>query len=205
MAGLVVVTHPEATHVVDGLVGGWYDADLTERGARQATRIADALATSPGLGSVDAVVSSDLRRCRRTADTVGARLGLEVRLDPDLREQSYGAAEGHPPGTFAWTPPGAGDDPLTHHDGVEGSETRLEVATRVYAAVERVLTAGDETTVVITHGGAATYVVAAWIGMPLTSVGAVRFSLTPGSISRLTEPRPGERRVESLDGVAHLA
>jgi hypothetical protein len=26
-----IVTHAEATHYVDGLVGGWFDSDLTER------------------------------------------------------------------------------------------------------------------------------------------------------------------------------
>lgn len=198
---ILLVTHPEATHVVDGLVGGWYDADLTPRGAEQAAAIAAALA---GAG-VDAVVSSTLLRCRRTAEAVGAAVGVESVLDPDLREQSYGVAEGHPPGTFPWNPPGAGDDPLRHHDGVEGSETRLQAATRVYAAVDRVLAAGHRTTVVVTHGGVATYVVAAFIGMPLESVGAVSFALTPGSITRLVaDAHPGQRRVASLGETGHL-
>ncbi len=36
MRNLYVVTHPEATHHVDGLVGGQFDSELTTRGLRQA-------------------------------------------------------------------------------------------------------------------------------------------------------------------------
>lgn len=39
-----VVTHPEATHHVEGLVGGWHDSDLTPRGLKDADTIAQALA-----------------------------------------------------------------------------------------------------------------------------------------------------------------
>ncbi len=195
---LVLVTHPEATHHTDGLVGGWYDADLTERGAAQAQQVADAV------GPADAVFSSTLTRCRRTAGAIAARAGVEVVLDPDLREQSYGVAGGHPPGTFPFVRAVRGDDLLRHHDGVEGSETRLDVASRIYRAVARIEAAGHERTVVVGHGGASSYVVTAWLGMPLESVGAARFAFTSGSITRLREKADGERWVQSLADTAHL-
>lgn len=37
---IYVVTHPEAIHHVEKLVGGWYDTDLTVKGLADATRIA---------------------------------------------------------------------------------------------------------------------------------------------------------------------
>ena len=44
MRTIHVVTHPEATHHVEGRVGGWYDSDLTAVGKRDAAAvIADAL------------------------------------------------------------------------------------------------------------------------------------------------------------------
>ncbi len=43
MKNIFVVAHPEASHHRDGLVGGWFDSDLTERGVRHADNIADAL------------------------------------------------------------------------------------------------------------------------------------------------------------------
>ena len=205
MRSLFVVTHPEATHVLERLVGGWYDSDLTARGVEQAQRIADALAARMPPDHEVALFSSDLRRARRTAESISARLGVPLVLDAGLREQSYGAAEGLPPGTLPSAPPPTAGDRLRHHDGVDGSETRLEVATRVYAAMDRVLSGTTECSVVVTHGGAATYVIAAWIGMPLESVGSVRFTLSPGSISLLTEDdRSHDRRVASLNETGDL-
>ena len=207
---LHLVTHPEATHVVEGLVGGWYDADLTPRGRTQAAALAAELearlARALTAGERVAVVSSDLRRCRRTAERLVASLGAaaRLRLDPDLREQSYGAAEGRPVGTFPWHPPGAGDDALHHDDGVPGSETRWQVARRVHAAVSR-LEGTEQHLVVVTHGGAATFVVTAWLGLPVEHVGRLRFETPPGSISTLrADPATGERRLVSLGEVAHL-
>lgn len=174
------------------------------RGVEHAERIADEIAARvPSEGEVD-LFSSDLRRARRTAESISARLGVDLVLDVGLREQSYGAAEGLPPGTMSFAPPPVGDR-LRHHDGVDGSETKLDVATRVYAAVDRVLARGAQYSVVVTHGGAATFVVAAWIGMPLESVGSVKFKVSPGSISVLREDEVvPDRQVVSLNEVRHL-
>lgn len=219
MPTLHLLTHTEASHVVDGLVGGWYDADLTARGEEQADALAVEMATRLGpvlmAGGEVVIVSSDLRRCRRTAERVADALGQGlgrgldqlpgVTLDRDLREQSYGDAEGRPVGTFARQPPATGSDALRHRDGVPGSETRWQVATRVHAAVQRHLAAAPEHLVVVTHGGTATYVVTAWTGMPLESVGRVRFVAPPGSISTLHEDATtGDRRVEVLGDRRHL-
>ena len=43
MRNIYVVTHPEATHRAEGVVGGWHDSQLTSAGARAAASIAEAL------------------------------------------------------------------------------------------------------------------------------------------------------------------
>ncbi len=189
MRTIYVVTHPESTHHTERLVGGWHDSELTAVGLRSAVAIGAALrARIPADGAVD-LFSSDLQRTRRTAEAIGLALGVEATLDPDLREKSYGEAEGRPQ---AWlderfvAPPAAGDR-MHHHEGVAGAETRHDLGTRVYAAVERVLASDREHQVVVTHGFAATYVIAAWIGMPLESTGYVSFGLSSGSITELRE------------------
>jgi probable phosphoglycerate mutase len=204
MRSLHLVTHPEATHVVERLVGGWYDSDLTARGAEQAERIA-AVITARVPSNEGVLFSSDLRRARRTAELISAALGVEPVLDAGLREQSYGVAEGLPVGTVGFAPLPAVGDRLRHHDGVSGSETRLDLATRVYAAVGRVIDHGAEDSVVVTHGGTATFVIAAWVGMPLESLGSVKFKVSPGSISVLRQDGvAGDRQVISLNELGHL-
>ena len=184
-----VVTHPEATHHVDRLVGGHFDSDLTPLGLRHAKLLAAALrARLPHEARVD-VVTSDLLRTRRTADTIGRALDVLPRLEPRLREASYGEAGGRPQ---AWldarfVPPPAVGDRLRHDVGVAGAETRLDVAQRVYAATTDLLARPADHQVVVTHGFAATFVVAAWIGMPLEAAGHVAFPVPPGSITTLRE------------------
>jgi broad specificity phosphatase PhoE len=72
-----VVTHPEATHHVDRLVGGWYDSALTPAGERAAVRIAEVLRASIPEDADVALFASDLRRTLRTARIVGDLLHVE--------------------------------------------------------------------------------------------------------------------------------
>ncbi len=207
MRTIYVVTHPEATHHVDRLVGGWHDSELTEAGHHSAAAIGAELRSRIPSDSEIELFSSDLARTRQTAQAIGVALGVETTLDPDLREKSYGEAEGRPQ---AWlderfVPPPAVGDRMGHHEGVEGAESRHDLGTRVYAAVERVLASDCSHQVVVTHGFAATYVIAAWIGMPLESTGHVSFQVSSGSISELREDDFFHNRsVVSLNNVSHL-
>ena len=206
MRNVYVVAHTEATHHVEQIVGGWYDSALTAKGVSDAGRVAAALgALIPG-GRRVSLTSSDLLRTRQTAAPIAERLGVEVLTDPDLREQSYGAAEGTPVGSTPYVPPPAVRDRLHHRDGNEGSETRYEWAARSYAALHRVLARGPEDAVVVTHGGTATYLIAAWIGLPLEAAGYVKFAVSPGGITHLREDDFfHDRQVAALNMVDHLA
>lgn len=203
-----VVTHPEATHHVDGLVGGQFDSDLTPYGERQAEAVAGALRARIAPGASVAVVASDLRRTHRTADVVAGALGVVPVLDARLREKSYGEAGGRPQ---AWldarfVPPPAVGDRLRHHEGPAGSETRLDVAVRAYRATTDALALDVDELVVVTHGFTAGLVVAAWIGMPVEAAGHVAFPLPSGSITTLREDGFFHNRaVLSVGDVAHLA
>ncbi len=204
---IYVVTHPQATHHVDGLVGGWFDSDLTDLGRRQADAIAAELAQEIAGEPVD-IVSSDLRRASRTSRTIAARLGTEPRQDRDLREKSYGEAEGRPQSWLRERQiplPPVGDR-LRHDEGIVGAETRWQLAERAYAAMRRIETSGAANTIVVTHGGAATLLLAAWIGMPIESSGQVQFGLTSGGITKLhLDARNHSHAIAYLNRTTHLA
>ncbi|ROR72861.1 putative phosphoglycerate mutase [Bogoriella caseilytica] len=207
MKTVYVVTHPEATHHVDGLVGGQFDSDLTERGRHQAGAIAEALAARLPADATVTVSSSDLLRTRRTAEAVAERWGTDVVLDPRLREKSYGEAGGRPQ---AWLddrfiPPPAEGERMRHHEGVAGAETKWDLAVRVYAAAEAVFASPAEHHVVVTHGMAATYLLAAWIEMPLEAAGRVSFRLTSGGITTLhRDDYFHNHSIRELNNVEHL-
>lgn len=196
-----VVTHPEATHHLDGLVGGWYDSDLTGAGTRAAAVIAANLRGRVPHDAPVEICTSDLRRAARTAAVIGAAFGVTPVADARLREISYGEAEGRPQ---RWLderlvlPPVTGDR-LRHDYGVPGAETREACTRRVYAAMRDILARDRAHQIVVTHGFAVTPVVAAWIGMPLEASGQAGFPVASGSVTVLRQDDVfGNRAVVSL-------
>lgn len=188
MRHLYVVTHTEAQHHVDGLVGGWYDSELTARGRRQADQVAAALVDLLPAGVPVSVTSSDLRRAAQTAAPIAGAFGTDVREDPRLRELSYGVAGGRPD---AWLDerfvPTPVSDRLDHDCGIDGAETKRAFATRVHEAVEEIVAEGGEHQVIVTHGFALTFVVTAWLRIPVAHVGWANFRAGSGSITHLFE------------------
>jgi len=205
MRRIAVVVHAEAQHHVDRLVGGWFDSPLTERGRKQARQVGLAL-QEVFLQPHVQIVSSDLLRARETADIVGEVLGSSVVAEPGLRELSYGVSEGRPK---AWlderiTPTPTHSSRLDHHV-CEGAESRRDIATRVYAAMNEILTLDQRDLVIVTHGFAATFVIACWIGLPIASVGYVAFAASPAGISLLVEDDGFRSRIVSrLNDTRHL-
>jgi len=205
---IYVVAHPEATHHVDGVVGGWHDSQLTPAGARAAAWIAEALRSRiPGDAHVE-LFSSDLQRALQTARVVGDLLHVEPVLDRRLREKSYGEAEGKPQEWLnqRFVPPPAAGDRMEHDEGVPGAETKMAFAQRVYAAMDAILESCCEHQVIVTHGFAVTFVLASWIRMPIESVGYVNFRAGCASITVLREDDYfHNRQVVSLGDTRHLA
>ena len=89
MTTLLLVRHGETDWNRDGRWQGGSDTSLNDVGREQARSLADELD-----GDIDVVYSSDLARARQTAEIVAETLGLEVRVDPRLRERGFGSWEG---------------------------------------------------------------------------------------------------------------
>jgi broad specificity phosphatase PhoE len=146
---LLLVRHGETDWNRDARWQGHSDTPLNDAGREQARRLA------AELGDVDVVYSSDLARARETAEILAAPLGLEVRLDPRLRERGFGAWEGKTAveieAEFAdeharWM---AGEAP-----GAADSEPFADFGARVEEFVEDVLAEHPRDTVlVVGHGG----------------------------------------------------
>ncbi len=207
MRQIYVVTHTEATHHIDNIVGGWHDSQLTPAGIRAADAIAATLREMIPVGSNVQLYSSDLKRAQQTASAISNQLDSQPILDERLREKSYGDAEGRPQ---AWLdqrfiPPPATGDRMNHDEGIAGAETKAAVALRIYAALDDILSSPYEHQVIVTHGFAATFLVAAWIKMPIDSLGYVHFGVRSGSITTLKEDDYfHNRQVVSLGDTSHL-
>lgn len=187
MKNLFVVTHTQSIHHVENRVGGWYDTGLTAQGEADAGVTADQLAATIGDAPVE-IFSSDLLRASQTAAIIADRFSCPVETTGDLRELSYGSAGGMPQ---AWLDarqiPAPDNDRMDHRGGIDDGETRREIAERVYRAIDRITSRPCENQIIVTHGFALTFVVAAWIGMPIEAVGFVSFPAKSGSITHLRQ------------------
>jgi probable phosphoglycerate mutase len=204
MKQIFVVTHAESVHHVEGRVGGWYDTPLTETGRRQAGQIAERLHSLLRKQEVE-LFSSDLLRASQTAEAIGARFSVTAVLMPALREMSHGVAEGQPQEWLSRNQVPPSEDDLLDYRGVIKGETRREVAARIYPALEQIAARDCETQIIVTHGFALTFIVAAWIDMPIETLGRVSFPVRSASITRLaSDPYWRNRAVLSLGDVTHL-
>ena len=155
MATVLLARHGETTWNRSGRVQGWAPTPLTERGHEQAAALGAYLAAAY---DVDRLVSSDLRRAEETVRHVATATGVDPAFEPAWRERDFGCLQGlsvselfgdHP--EFALTASGAAAATARPDSGetlVENRERVLDAWDRLHADL-----AGDETVVVVSHGG----------------------------------------------------
>jgi probable phosphoglycerate mutase len=207
MSDLYVVTHPEATHHVEDRVGGWFDSELTPTGLAHAGLVADALAERLTDRGEASLFTSDLTRTRQTAEAIGERLDVAPVSMSGLREKSYGEGEGRPDAWFRerFVPPPATGERMDHDEGVAGAETKREWVRRVYRAMDQIMSRPVSTTIIVTHGGSATPVIAAWLRIPSDALAYASFRVEAGSITHLREDDYFHNRtLVELNDTTHL-
>jgi broad specificity phosphatase PhoE len=146
-----LVRHGETDDNARGVVQGWLDTPLNDRGREQARALADELA---GTG-IASIYTSHLSRASETAAIIAAVLELEPIVDERLAESRRGSWEGRaiadiertePETWAAWRRGGAG----FRFPG--GGESLQEHQDRVLAALADVRK-GELPALVVSHGG----------------------------------------------------
>lgn len=178
------------------------DPELSDAGHRQAREVATALAAR---GTVQAIVSSPLQRCRQTAEAVATRLGLPVRIEQDLRETDFGHWEGltfaevkerFPDDLDAWL-----SDPEAAPTG--GGESFAAVAARTAVARDKILARyAGRTVLVVTHVTPIKTLVRLALGAPPEAL--FRMELSAASLSAVAYYADGNTSLRLLNETAHL-
>jgi 2,3-bisphosphoglycerate-dependent phosphoglycerate mutase len=181
-AELLLVRHGESAPFVEdrpfALVDGHADPELAPDGREQAELLADRLAEE----AIDAIYVTTLQRTAQTAAPLAARLGLEPRVEADLREVHLGEWEG---GIFRQRvmeghPIALRMRAEQRWDVIPGAEPAEALARRVRGAIERIAGAhADQTVVVVSHGGViGTILAMATSSQPLAFAGADNASIS---------------------------
>ncbi len=120
--------HGETDWNAQGVSQGSVDIPLNPTGIAQAKDAAQQLRNR----GIRTIVASPLSRARVTAEIVAEVLDLPVRIDPDLREVSWGVQEGQPMADWfhAW---------IIGGPAPAGGETFAELRHRATAGVNRAL------------------------------------------------------------------
>lgn len=159
------VRHGETDWNVQGLIQGWTDTPLNERGHAQAKAVARALATSPELAADFNFVVSPLQRARQTMGYIADAFELDaqqIAIEPNVTELGFGVWEGkpfwelkaspvyppHPEDRYHWRPTGG--------ESYDDGQLRMD----------RWLATLDQPTVVVAHGAIGRCLVAKIAGLP---------------------------------------
>lgn len=167
MTHLYLVRHGQTDWNVEGRWQGQADVPLNEIGRQQAAQIAHSL-SEVGLA---AIYSSDLARARETAGALARLTGLEVKLDPRLREIHQGQWQGllvsDIQERYGQEFQRRRDDPL--NVAPPGGETVLQVRERVVDAIEDIVGQHPDARVaVVSHGFALAVIQVHYQNRPVT-------------------------------------
>jgi probable phosphoglycerate mutase len=183
---------------VDGRVGGWFDTELTADGKRQASQLTNKIAELGFDIRTLKVYSSDLKRAAQTAQILTNGTNTPIIFDQRLREMSFGAHGGMMQSEHnkIMTPLSPNGNRLDHRI-CNGAESRRNVAERIYQFVDEIMVL-EKDEIVVTHGFAATFFIAAFQNIDIPSMGYINYRLNPGSISILEEDNMFRNRTVKL-------
>jgi probable phosphoglycerate mutase len=202
---IVLIRHGETAWNAERRLQGHIDIALNAEGERQAEALAAALAGE----HLDAVVASDLRRAFQTAEAVAATRGLQVTIDPALRERCFGGFEGllyaeieqrFPSEFAAWQ---ARDIDADMPAGARTAETFRQFYTRAVGAILGLAAAHPgQAIALVAHGGVLECAYRAALALPLETPRT--FPVLNASINRFTVDK-GKLQLLSWGEVSHLA
>jgi probable phosphoglycerate mutase len=180
-ARICVARHGETDWNSAGILQGWLDVPLNDRGRAQARELAESLIDA-GLRSV---VTSPLRRARETAEIVAERLGLPDPASYDgLKERHFGVIQGIPKDELVQTNPALYQQILSRNPACvfDDGETMDAFADRVLAALATIADehAGDRV-LAIAHGWVMDVIARHVHGLPRSAV----LQRKPQNIDRL--------------------
>ena len=169
MSRILLARHGETAWNACGKLQGRTDIPLNEAGRAQAHELAARLQREP----IASVTTSDLSRAAETGDIIARALGLPApRIDPELRERSFGPFEGLTSDECAARYPGAWRSWVDHTSPVEGAEPCEDAVARLSRAIARIaLRAQSRTALVVSHGGVLRLWLSSVLGEKVPAVG----------------------------------
>lgn len=149
---ICVARHGETDWNSAGILQGWIDVPLNDKGRRQGHELAGMLAH----WHFARVYSSPLRRAAETAEIIARRLKLPPpSLHEGLKERNFGAVQGRPKTDLAQSDPALIEEIMRRNPACifEQGESPDHFADRVLAALRQIAEkVSGQPVLIITHG-----------------------------------------------------
>jgi ribonuclease H / adenosylcobalamin/alpha-ribazole phosphatase len=199
---LILIRHGETLANREFRYIGTRNDALSERGVEQAVALAESMAVFP----VAAIYSSPLQRAYQTANTIAQHLALQVQVEDDLREGSFGLWEGMSRAeVLALGKQAEQTLRLWESDpscAPPAGESFVALQARVVAVVQRLVNRHrDQTIVLVSHVGPIKTLLCYALDAPLSSM--FHIFLDPATIS-VVDWRPTRLLVRLTNGHAHM-
>ncbi len=198
---LCMARHGETDWNAENRIQGQLDIPLNSRGQEQAKALSSVLASM----HFDAIYSSDLSRASVTAAAIADQLGLELNINPALRERHYGSFQGL---TYAEvgrkTPEGLKRFLARELEyDMEGGESLNTLWSRCVTALGDLARAHpNQTVLVVSHGAVLDTVYRYLVGHALD---APRSVTTPNCALNWMSCRDGAWKLDVWGEVSHVA
>lgn len=142
---ICIIRHGQTNWNVKGIIQGQQDIELNETGIKQAQEKIKEF----NKYNFDLIISSTLKRARKTAEILNREKNIEIIYDDRLRERYFGDYEG--------TPANFNEDPI-YNLKTNIKENNIETAQEIYNRVSGLLDEikekyKDKKVLLVTHGG----------------------------------------------------
>lgn len=87
---ILLTRHGQTDWNVEGKIQGKTDIELNETGIKQAEAIREKLLNE----KIDVIISSPLKRARKTAEIIGIQRNIPIIIDSEIEERCFGEFEG---------------------------------------------------------------------------------------------------------------
>ena len=149
--------HGQTSWNNEGRMQGHTDIPLDETGIAQAHKLSERFKDI----KISKIYSSDLSRALETARIINKHHNVEIIVETDLREMSFGQFEGRLLSEVG--------DQLTALRGsgkeVPGGERSDELFARVHSCLEKIIAENDEDILIAGHGGSSKAIVCYFLGL----------------------------------------
>lgn len=141
---IYLVRHGQTDWNAKAKIQGQTDIELNETGMLQAEKVREKIKNI----KIDQIISSDLKRARKTAEIINEAFNKKIYYDKRLREMNYGEIEGQVKGEITkemW-------DMLNYEPQKINAEDRADVFKRTTELLKEI-EKSNENVLLVSHGG----------------------------------------------------